>query len=269
VANTFPEYFADVAREMRVRSASIRRDFATHRGSAGRNREDLVAQFLSEHLPTRFKIDTGLVISPAGYFSNQADLVVTDQLRNAPLHASRPEKLWPVESVYALLEVKTQLSPTEIRDSLAKCRRFKTLDRQFLISAEAPANQSSLFVLWAYDAPAALTAKANLIEALSSVPVNERPDLVVVPDRFVVRCGEYLELSALGQPESPYRRALHQQHGPDLSKLVPECVDVYDLGENSLTAWFVWFDSWLRHAGHRSCDPIRYLPPDVSWGKQV
>jgi hypothetical protein len=36
-----PDYLADVGRDMAAKSAAIRRDFATHRLSAGENREDV------------------------------------------------------------------------------------------------------------------------------------------------------------------------------------------------------------------------------------
>lgn len=121
---TLPDYLADVARALREQSASIRRDFAVHRLSAGGNREDLVERFLAEHLPERFGVSTGLVISHDGLFSNQADLVVVDTVNNAPLYGSFRNKLWPVESVYALVEVKTSLSPSELRDCVSKGRRF-------------------------------------------------------------------------------------------------------------------------------------------------
>lgn len=264
-----PDYFADVAKQMRLQSEVIRRDFASHRPSAGRNREDLVAGFLTEHLPKQFFVDGGLLITPSGYFSSQADLVVVDHLRNSPLHASRPEKLWPVEATYALFEIKTHLSPSDIADAVTKCRRFKMLERQFLATPEGPRNRESLFVLWAYDSPTPTTAKANLIAALAGVPRSEQPDFVIVPDRFVALGGEYLLLSKLGQPDSPYRRALQDQHGSDLSALLPETLEVNDLGENSLAAWYIWFDSWLRHAGPRLCDPVRYLPMDKIWGHRV
>ena len=121
------DYLADVARSMRAKSAAIRRDFATHRLSAGENREDLVQHFLVEHLPNRFGVTTGIVITVDGAFSNQADLLVVDEQNNAPLYGSSRNKLWPVESVYAMFEVKTSLSPSELADAIAKCRRFKSL----------------------------------------------------------------------------------------------------------------------------------------------
>src|ERR1022692_2002382 len=140
---TLPEYLADVAKAMQVRSESIRRDFAAHRPSDGGNLENLVREFLVEHLPKRFSVDTGLVISSEGRFSNQADLIVADGLRNAPLYPRDPNKLWPVEAVYALLEAKAYLSPTELADAVKKGRRFKTLKRSLLETAEPPETTSS------------------------------------------------------------------------------------------------------------------------------
>ncbi len=107
---TIAEYMEDIAEDMRLKSAAIRRDFAKHRPSAGSNREDLVEKFLVNHLPKRFGVSTGLIISHDEKFSNQADLVVVDNQNNAPLYPESSSKLWPVESVYALIEVKTQLN---------------------------------------------------------------------------------------------------------------------------------------------------------------
>jgi hypothetical protein len=115
-----PEYLSDVARDMRSKSAAIRRDFASHRLSAGENREDLVADFLANHLPRKFGVSSGIVISHEGAFSNQGDLVVVDEQNNAPLYATARNKLWPVEAVYALIEVKTTLHPSELADAIAK-----------------------------------------------------------------------------------------------------------------------------------------------------
>ena len=183
----FPDYFSDVAKEMRLRSKMIRRDFAIHRPSAGANREQLVKDFLVEHLPKRFIVDTGFLITPSGQFSKQADILVLDGLSNAPLHTSQPNRLWPAESAYALVEVKTKLSPSDITDSVAKCRRFKTLEKKFLKIREDQRISTSLFVLWAYDSPAPSTVKKNLLKAIGSVPIAEQPDFVIVPDRLALQ----------------------------------------------------------------------------------
>jgi hypothetical protein len=127
----------------------------------------------------------------------------------------------------------------------------------------------SLFVIWAFDSAASSTVKANLFAALAGVPRSEQPDLIVVPDRFVARAGSYLEISKLGQANSPYRAQLHAQHGANLEPLFPEPAEVGELAENALLAWYVWFDSWLRQAGSRLTDPVSYLPPDHVFGRVV
>lgn len=248
---------------------AIRRDFASHRPSAGDNREDLVAEFLVHHLPKKFGVSSGMVISHDGIFSNQADLIVVDEQNNSPLYATTRNKLWPVEAVYALIEVKTVLHPEEIIDAIAKGRKFKTLKRRFCQAGQGQRLFDSLFIIWAFDSASPETVKSNLKEALKGIPRSEQPDLVVVPDKLVVSAGSYLEVTKLGQVNSAYRMQLHTKHGTDLEKLIPEPFEMGDFKENSLLAWYVWFDSWLRQAGSRHTDPLAYLPPDHIWGRFV
>ena len=255
-----PNYFSDAADVMRIRSATIRRDFSTHHPSAGSNREDLVAGFLEEHLPAKFGIETGLIFDSAGLLSNQADLIIVDKLNNAPLHGAHSNKLWPVESVYSLIEVKTSLNKAELIDSLHKCSKFKALSRSFAeLPTQKPNLFESLFVIWAYDSVSPETLRSQLDEFLPAIPNHQRPDLIVTLSGLVIRSGSYLELTKLGQLGSPYRNTLHAEHGPDLSHLLP-LADLSDLGEDSLFAWFIWFDSFLRNAGPRVTIPVNYIP---------
>jgi hypothetical protein len=262
-----PDYLSDIAREMRARSAAIRRDFATHKLSAGENREDLVDSFLTDHLPQRFGISTGMVVSREGSFSNQADLLIVDKLNNAPFYGGRTNKLWPAESVLSLIEVKTSLSPSDLRDSIAKGRRFKNLNRRFANPGSTQRIADSLFVIWGFDCPSTDILKRNLNDAFSTIPRHELPDFIVVPDRVVVRSGSCFELSKIGQPNSAYRRTLEQQ-GVDVSTFVPT-MEVYDTGVNSLMVWYVWFLSWLMQAGDRSAILTDYIPADTVYGRVV
>lgn len=119
----------------------------------------------------------------------------------------------------------------------------------------------SLFVIWGFDCPAPETLKENVIAELSGVPGHEQPDFIVVPDRVLIACGSYLELSRFGQPGSVHSAQLHQES--DLSALLPPAL-VMDLGENALLAWYLWFDSWLRLT-----TPTAYLPVDRIYGQSV
>ena len=261
----YSDYLVDVTCEMRLKSEAIRRDFATHRPSAGDNREDLVEVFLKDHLPKKFGVSTGLVISSEGMFSNQADLVIVDDQNNAPLYPNSTNKLWPVETVLALIEVKTSLSPSEITDAVAKARRFKSLQRNFCEAGQDQRITESLFVLWGFEAPSVEIFKSNLTKALEGVPVSEQPDLIIVPGRFVACSGEYRELSKLGQPNSQYRARMIEEYGADLSSLTQGSNTVYECDENALHAGYLWLDSWLRQAGSRLVDPLLYRSKDLMW----
>jgi hypothetical protein len=258
-----PDYLADVTREMAAKSTAIRRDFAKHRLSGGENREQLITDFLSSHLPGRFSVSSGLIVSPIGQFSNQADVVVVDRQNNSPLYGTSCVPLWPVESVYALMEVKTTLSPSEITDSVSKCQRFKKLERRFCETSDLKIKES-LFVVWAFDCPAIDTIRKNILDALVGTPREHQPDLFIVPGRIVARSGYYLELSKLGHISSPYRSSLLAKHGNDLSSLIPGPAVVDEHGDNALLAWYVWFDSWLRRAGTRMNAPLTYLPEAIT-----
>ena len=267
---TLPAYMSDAVAEMARKSLSIRRDFAHHHLTAGQLRESTVKKFLVEHLPERFGITSGFAMSADGVFSNEADLLIVDKLNNAPFYPGSDKELWPVESIYALVEVKTRLGPSDLSDAVAKGRRFKTLNRNFC-DTKLPIRliEDSLFVIWGFGCPNPVTLKANLSTALKNVPINEQPDLVVVPQSLVAKSGKYLELVKLGQPNSEFRSQLEIQHGHDLSSLIPEPVEVFDLKADSLMAWYVWFDSWLRQAGARFTNPLAYLPADRIWGEIV
>jgi hypothetical protein len=265
-----PDHFSDVAKELDAKSKAIRRDFATHRGSGGSNRESLLADFLRNYLPRKFGIDTGLIVSSDGQFSNQADLIIIDQGWNAPLYPSVANRIWLVEAVYALIEVKTSLSPNELTDGIDKCRRFKRLNRQFSKAPNAPLITDSLFILWSFESPKSETLKKNLVELINAVPISERPDFVVVPGQLVATCGSYREISVLGQPGSSHRLALEKQYGrPNLTGLVFDTVPVSECGSDSLFVWLVWLLSWLKRAGPRNSELVGYLPVDKQWGRYV
>ena len=108
---------------------------------------------MKEYLPKAFSIGTGLILSSEGEFSNQADLLIADQLNNAPLYPESNNKLWLVESIYSLIEVKTNLEPLNIKDAIKKCVKFKRLKRVFQNVPSQPRITDSLFILWAFNGP--------------------------------------------------------------------------------------------------------------------
>lgn len=92
-----------------------------HPGIKGTERERAVAQFLREHLPSRFGVGSGEAFDAKRGHSGQLDLVIYDQLEIAPLPTGESSVLIPAEALLAVIEVKTTLK----RDELIKC--FKSV----------------------------------------------------------------------------------------------------------------------------------------------
>ncbi len=207
-------------------------------------------------------------MSKDGEFSNQADIVVTDKLNNAPLFPSAAEPIWLVESVYALIEVKTQLSPTTLKDSIKKCQRFKELNRNFYELTQQNIYES-LFVLWAFESPSSDTVGKNIRDAYKEIPIKLRPDFIVVPGGIVCRSGSYYEISKLGQENSNHRKNLIERYGNNINVVLLEGLEIEDLGDNSILAFIVWFSSWLQAAGGRNQLLTNYLPDNTIFGSRV
>lgn len=266
---TVGQYFCEIARELHQRSDAIRLGFSTHPLSAGENRESLVADFLRNYLPKVFGIDTGIILSTSGEFSTQADLVIVDQDYNAPLYPTQANKVWLVESVYALIEVKTYLRPSDIADAFEKGRRFKTLPREFDTVPVLPKIRDSLFVLWAFESPSPDTVKRNIESALMSYPRDEQPDFIIVPNKMLVSSGCYRMLSKIGQSDSSQRRLFTRSNPNKTYEEVYGIADFMILGEYSLLTWLIWTTSWLKGAGHRSAPLASYLQKTKCYGYQL
>ena len=207
-------------------------------------------------------------MSATGEFSNQSDVVLYDPLSNGPLYRQSPIPIWLLEAVFGVIEVKTQLTPTTLRDSIAKCRRFKQLSKHYDDSFGRQNIDDHLFIIWSFDAPTNATVKRNLAAELANVPYHEQPDFVIVPGRFLVRGGQYHDLSTNGQVGSQHYQQRLAALGGDSSKLLAEQFEMLDLGTNALTAFLYWLNSWLYGAGPRRPNLLAYY--DIStWGHRV
>jgi hypothetical protein len=261
-------YFDYLSADLTRESDRIRQFFATHRPSAGTNREDLVAKFLKSHILPTVGVETGLVLSSSGELSSQADIVLVDALSNGPLGV-RPIPLWLIEAVYGVIEVKTQLTPDTLKDSVNKCLRLKGLKTNFADSCGRQKIEETLFCIWSFEASKDLThVKTQISDLLTGIPQREQPDFIVVPGRFLVRGGHYFDISTNGQPNSLYRQMRLKKVGDDPDKLLEPPLEMLDLGVNTLITFLHWLNSWLYAAGPRRPDMVQYYPID-DWGTKV
>jgi hypothetical protein len=80
-------------------------------------------------LPYRFSIGTGFVLSSneALGFSAQMDIIIYDQFHNAPIYQEVSADVFPVEMVYAVIEVKRLLQKKDLPKILKDIQHVRAL----------------------------------------------------------------------------------------------------------------------------------------------
>src|SRR5690242_2903473 len=86
----------------------------THHGEDGRHVEGIIRGVLEKLLPKRFSIGSGFVINFDGQMSLQQDIVLFDNVDNAPLMYEGNSGVFTAESVYATIEVKKTLDSASL-----------------------------------------------------------------------------------------------------------------------------------------------------------
>ncbi len=109
---------------------ALRHRLVPHPGERGTDREEVIRQFLREHLPKRFHVSTGFVVDCHGNVSEQVDVVIADSLTCPRFETAGGTEFFPCESVVAAGQVKSQLtSRHEFRNAIENLDSVKQLDR--------------------------------------------------------------------------------------------------------------------------------------------
>jgi hypothetical protein len=121
-------------------SAKLLEDFQisgqiNHQGVKGTFRESALRQFLENgRLPERYSIGSGEIIGPVQNVSKQCDLIVYDKLEGISLIFSDTVRVYPIEVVYGVVEVKSSLSKQELIKALENIRSVKALASEQTVS---------------------------------------------------------------------------------------------------------------------------------------
>jgi len=122
--------FVDIEQQgLRARLDAVRAAIS-HAGEKGRALEADVQKLLRSFLPAEYGLSTGFIASrtPDGNveISKQLDIIIYDALRAAPLMTIGTSDVFPIEAVYAYVEVKASLTQSKnlkrpASSSLEKC----------------------------------------------------------------------------------------------------------------------------------------------------
>jgi hypothetical protein len=100
--------------------------FVQHAGDRGGNREQVLRDFLRKHLPARYGVTKGEIVTRGGAHTHSADIIIYDA-QNCPVLYVEETSVLPVESVFGIVEVKSTLSKSEFVDAARKVEAFKRL----------------------------------------------------------------------------------------------------------------------------------------------
>lgn len=117
-----------IAKKMQIDYENLTKQIE-HKGLKGRAREIVIKHFLKAYLPHFLDVESGEIISSKGDVSRETDVVIFDRLR-CPIFLREDEvHIFPIESVYAVVEVKSFLNSNELEDCVEKIRSVKQMPK--------------------------------------------------------------------------------------------------------------------------------------------
>lgn len=99
-----------------------------HQGVKGGGNENVLLDILRKILPKKYGVDTGVVIDKIGNQSRQCDIIIYDSLNYPELFSLTSAKFFPVDFVYATIEIKTTLDKTKLKEAVTNIRSVQSLD---------------------------------------------------------------------------------------------------------------------------------------------
>lgn len=128
---TTQEYFTALQEILRLQT-HVLTNVLPHPGERGSNDEEHFKAFLRRSLPHRYSIGTGFMISsnPSVPASRQTDIVIFDEFENSPIFRELAATVFPIEIVYAAIEVKRVLQSKDLEASAEAIARIRRLGKE-------------------------------------------------------------------------------------------------------------------------------------------
>ena len=100
-----------------------------HMGDRGTFREGIISNFLRPFLPECYGLDSGEVFSEDGSQSAEIDIVLYDAIFSTALFRGAKKMLFPAESVFGSIEVKSRLDSKELQIAIGNIASVKQRSR--------------------------------------------------------------------------------------------------------------------------------------------
>lgn len=147
-----------ISKKFSTKISTLKADFegnksVVHQGIKGGLNESELSDLIREVIPKRYKLTKGIIENSKGEQSNETDILIYDD-EILPSYMKNELAFVPVEAVKYNFEVKSSLNANELKTTLAKFERFKTiggLSPTVLFSFSSDINGSEIKRLKKYD----------------------------------------------------------------------------------------------------------------------
>jgi hypothetical protein len=130
-------YLANVYRRISetIKTRSKGSRLVNHALETGLSNEEILRDSLREILPSKYGVAKGKIVNASGAMSRQCDIILYDVLNCPNIFVdSNKNQILPIEGVYAVIEVKTQLTHAKLAESFENISSSKNLTRPLNVS---------------------------------------------------------------------------------------------------------------------------------------
>lgn len=143
-----------------------------HPGEFGVYREGIIKDFLCPFLPTRLTIGSGFIITSKNRISTQCDIIIYDK-ENTPLIENSGQRFFPVECVAGVIEVKSKLTKSTLKEALVKLAAIKELRNDI---------DSSPYIFKDYKDNTGFNAKLKVRDQMATFLICESVDINIAKE---------------------------------------------------------------------------------------
>lgn len=186
--------------KFRAEQRALRARFDSHRaggkhaGEKGMRTEQVLIDFLREHLPPKYGVSRGEVVDSHDRIAVQADVVIYDALHAPLFQDSEGSKVFAAESVYSVIQVKPSLTRPMLVEAVEAVRSVKALDRSAVVASHGgherlhgpPENLPPFGAIFALESAEPETLVPNLADLHGTMPSWEWVDAICVLDKTLV-----------------------------------------------------------------------------------
>ncbi|MEP0824298.1 MAG: hypothetical protein HRF40_02320, partial [Nitrososphaera sp.] len=194
------EIFDNISNNMRSDFERARNAIGSNSGVKGDANEGTFRTFLREYLPPSFDIFTGIIVDSLGNQSKQLDIIIADTNKTPIFYKNENVRIVPIESVYAVIEIKAKLDLDELENCQENMKSVKSLKKLSFVIEPSPIEYKvnmygKLFDIWpvnyyvfAYDSIKLPTLTHVMADTytVNRTPIEKRIDTICVLDKGVI-----------------------------------------------------------------------------------